>query len=218
MQSPEVSRREERRDRTWNALHDAAVKLVHIGGVKATTTEAIASAAGVSPRTFFNYFATKEDAILGFREPKLTPEILEKDAQRQNLYIFERVTHLTLDILRGSLKPGSLPFIREMVHHHPELHGRLKAWQLSSEQVLHDFLATVDWGKFSDVGRVGPYPLLEEGAELSDDAEERVRAAVLIASAALRHLQFHKVDFDPDTVDQRIAETITIFRHLLRAD
>lgn len=218
MQTKEVSLREQRRDRTWNALHQAAVQLVKAQGVKGTTTDAIASAAGVSPRTFFNYFATKEDAILGLRQPMMTDAILAQDAQRQDLYIFERITHMSLDILRGSTKPDALPFIREMMHTYPELRMRLKWWQLSAEQVLQDYLSTVDWEKFSQNGRLGPFPLRDDGAELPEGADERVRAAVLITSAALRHLQFHRVDFDPDTINERIAESIAIFRMLLRAD
>lgn len=215
MQTPELSRRTQRRERTWNLLHDCAVKLVHDKGVKATMTDEIAAGAGVSPRTFFNYFETKEDAILGLTEPTLTAEILEKDTARQQLFIFERVTHLALDLLRSGTKPGSLAFIREMVNAHPELLPRLKAWQLSSEQVLHDFLITIDWQAFIAAGRVGAFPLLPEGEEVPEGTETHVRAAVLLTSAVMRHLEFHKADFDPATFDQCIAESVRVFRDIM---
>ena len=50
---------------TRSALHAAAVELVYAGSLETVTTAQIAEAAGVSPRTFFNYFETKEDAIIG---------------------------------------------------------------------------------------------------------------------------------------------------------
>ncbi|WP_448629730.1 TetR/AcrR family transcriptional regulator [Cellulomonas soli] len=47
------------------ALVDAAHLLVARDGLDAVTVEAICEQAGVSTRTFFNYFATKDDAVLG---------------------------------------------------------------------------------------------------------------------------------------------------------
>lgn len=57
--------REARRNRHWTQIHEAAVLLVLENGLPATTIDAIAAAAGVSRRSFFNYFPTKEDAVLG---------------------------------------------------------------------------------------------------------------------------------------------------------
>lgn len=58
--------REHKKRETRRALHRAALHLVHDKGLDAVTTEQIAAEAGVSPRTFFNYFPTKEQAILGY--------------------------------------------------------------------------------------------------------------------------------------------------------
>lgn len=58
--------REQKKRETRRALHHAALHLVHEKGLEAVTTEQIAEEAGVSPRTFFNYFPTKEQAILGY--------------------------------------------------------------------------------------------------------------------------------------------------------
>lgn len=57
--------RERKKQATRRALRDAAVGLTLEHGLEDVTVEEIAAAADVSTRTFFNYFTTKEDALLG---------------------------------------------------------------------------------------------------------------------------------------------------------
>ncbi len=61
---------------TRSALHAAAVDLVYAESLEKVTTAQIAEAAGVSPRTFFNYFETKEDAIIGLSDQTLNSQRL----------------------------------------------------------------------------------------------------------------------------------------------
>ena len=57
--------RDRKKAATRRALHVAALELVADRGLEAVSVEDIATAADVSPRTFFNYFPTKDDAVLG---------------------------------------------------------------------------------------------------------------------------------------------------------
>ena len=57
------SPRSEHASRTRAALLDAALDLFSANGYDETTTDQIAEAAGVSPRTFFRYFPTKESVL-----------------------------------------------------------------------------------------------------------------------------------------------------------
>lgn len=56
--------RARRKAQTQEMIHEAAVELFEAQGVKATTVEEIAARAGVSSRTFFRHFASKEQAAL----------------------------------------------------------------------------------------------------------------------------------------------------------
>lgn len=57
------------RERTQRAVRaeitDAAMRLFTERGFEATTVDQIAEAAGISRRSFFRYFETKEDVVLG---------------------------------------------------------------------------------------------------------------------------------------------------------
>jgi AcrR family transcriptional regulator len=56
--------RERKKLETRQALAEAAIRLAIEQGFENVTVEAIAVRAGVSARTFFNYFPSKEDAVL----------------------------------------------------------------------------------------------------------------------------------------------------------
>jgi AcrR family transcriptional regulator len=57
------SPRNEHADRNRNALLEAALNLFSANGYDETTTDEIAESAGLSPRTFFRYFPTKESVL-----------------------------------------------------------------------------------------------------------------------------------------------------------
>jgi AcrR family transcriptional regulator len=60
----ELGLRERKKVATRQALHDAAMRLAIEHGSDRITVEAIADVVGVSRRTFSNYFANKEEALL----------------------------------------------------------------------------------------------------------------------------------------------------------
>ena len=88
------SRRERKKLATRQALHEAAFALAEAGGLASVTIDTIAERADVAPRTFFNYFACKEDAVLDRhpeRPAQLRQEVLARPAGEDALTAVRRV-------------------------------------------------------------------------------------------------------------------------------
>src|SRR6202042_1210357 len=76
---PPVSLRERKKLATRRLLRRAALGLVGERGLANVTVEDIAEAAEVSPRTFFNYFASKEAVLFG-GDPDRAAQLRERVA------------------------------------------------------------------------------------------------------------------------------------------
>jgi AcrR family transcriptional regulator len=69
--------RERKKRARREALVDATHRLAAEHGLEHVTVEAICAEVGISVRTFFNYFESKDDAVLGMAQWALDPEASE---------------------------------------------------------------------------------------------------------------------------------------------
>ena len=92
-----------RRYQTAKNIQAAAITLATRDGLNNITTEAIASAAGVSPRTFFNYYPYKEAALMG------PPPDYPEDA----VEVFINGSNSLLDDLRDLITTHLTRFLHE---------------------------------------------------------------------------------------------------------
>ena len=91
--------RERKKRETRLALHRAALELVEERGFAAVTTDEIAARADVSARTFFNYFPSKDAAVLGTRPDDLehlVALVAGRPADEEPLEVMRHVTRALL--------------------------------------------------------------------------------------------------------------------------
>jgi AcrR family transcriptional regulator len=157
--------RERKKRATRRALHDAALRLALERGLEHLTIEEISSAADVSVRTFFNYFPSKEQAIVD-------DDLFRADA-RQAMAIMSDAAEV-LDGLYGvamALVAATAPR-REQV---------LMRWQLMERYpaLLPQMIA-----RFEQSSRILELAVATRTGAAPDDVYPQLMAAV--ASAAMR--------------------------------
>lgn len=95
--------RERKKERTRQALIDAAYELFQRNGFDATTVEEIAAAVEVSPRTFFRYFASKEEVALTLQDDLKTAiigELSARPADEPVMTAMRRAFHAVAELLQ----------------------------------------------------------------------------------------------------------------------
>ncbi|MDN6135154.1 MAG: TetR/AcrR family transcriptional regulator [Brevibacterium sp.] len=123
-ESEPESLRAKKARQTRHALHDAAITRVLDEGLECATVANIAADVGVSTRTFFNYYATKEDAIVGLDESSidatLVDDYVHSDSGVENLA--EDTARFVREVLlMGSVDPSPPARRRKLFARYPEL-------------------------------------------------------------------------------------------------
>ena len=162
MKTEVIGLRERKRAQTRHRLEEAAVGLALRDGLDKVTIDAISERADVSPRTFFNYFDSKEDAILGIRPPDITDDLLAAHrAEYAESDLVESLIGLLIGILGPSISDSTFRAARmQVVRQHPQLlDGLMTRLARMTEQLVA-------------AARVLAQQSAPEGAEVSDGVAE----------------------------------------------
>ncbi|MGW0036795.1 TetR/AcrR family transcriptional regulator [Gordonia sp. NPDC003376] len=184
------------------ALHDASISLVREGDLTSVTIDAITERAGVSRRTFFNYYATKEDAILGTTAPVIPDAALAEffddtsgtDQFTRTLRLISAIIQTTREIDRTELGE-----FRELLAGFPELRSRLQQHTTAAENLVEGVLTE----HFSKRGNN------------SGEAADAARALLLLASAVMRFAYSRDPGVIAEPEGEAVAGAIEVFRHAL---
>jgi AcrR family transcriptional regulator len=135
------SRRERKKQATRQAIHEAAFSLAETYGLSGVTIDAIAVQADIAPRTFFNYFPSKEDAILD-RDPEhpeaLRQAVIGRPADEDALTALRRV--MEAQVAERVLDADRALRWMRLIRSEPHLRAAMAAY---SEEMEHALVAGV---------------------------------------------------------------------------
>lgn len=158
--------RERKKMATRMALHEAAVRLAAERGADNVTIDAIAEAAGVSRRTFTNYFANKEE-VFYYRDAYRMRRLCESIRQQPGADPWTVLTGVAADLLTEAFADTDTSWLtqRRVLHHDPNhLAHQIAAYTAIERELASEIIARVP----------GP------------DAELRARVMVATFMTALR--------------------------------
>jgi AcrR family transcriptional regulator len=132
-----TSLRERKKQRTREALIDAAFELFSTKGFEATTVDEIADAVEVSSRTFFRYFGSKEDVATSVQLQQFLDVYEAIEARPAHEPVVTALRHAVVDVLRAYEAGGTYAFqfacVMQLVQNSPAVLAR--SLEMCSEQL-----------------------------------------------------------------------------------
>lgn len=145
--APAAGLRERKKERTREALIDAALDLFWRNGYDATTIDEIAAAVDVSRRTFFRYFAGKEDVALARSsevERAFVDAVAERPAGEPPVVALRTATFTVMAALADDPKRGSAEaFVRtrRLIEENPHLMAASLRHAMETERLMTAVIA-----------------------------------------------------------------------------
>ena len=139
---PDTGPRERKRVETRHRIAETALRLFLSEGYEATTLDVIAAEAGISRRTFFSYFKSKDDILLFWQDvhwraiyddlKKTSPDVRPLDAVRETM-----VKHMS------RYSSEEMQAVDALMRSSPTLQSRKQAFYAEQEQALFATLCEV---------------------------------------------------------------------------
>ncbi|HEX4059422.1 MAG TPA: TetR family transcriptional regulator [Streptosporangiaceae bacterium] len=180
----DVGRRERKKQRTRDALMEAAMELFQQRGYHETSVREITDAVDVSERTFFRYFASKEDLVMSFvRDGTVAfADMLAAQPPREDPLTAARgAFHTSLRQMSArSSDPRSYLSVMRLIDSTPSLLAAyLRAVHEHDDEIIEVFAR-------------------REGVDPATDRRPRVLAAVIGAMTFLANEDWQASDGDTD--------------------
>jgi AcrR family transcriptional regulator len=182
---PEAGIRERKRAATFRTIYAAAAELALEVGLDHATVDAISDRANVSSRTFFNYFASKEDAVLGIDSGGVSEEAIAHLSDNRTDDVLHDVASLVYSVIADStIVEESGDLRRRVLEKYPQLLTR----QILRVSAMEDRLGLVvaDW--------LGTEPNFAHYT-----ADERQEAAQILLSVCLAAMRVAMKKWPRDT-------------------
>jgi AcrR family transcriptional regulator len=198
--------RERKRVATRRAIQLAALNLVNERGLDGVTVDEISHVADVSPRTFFNYFSSKEDAVIGDSTELPGDEVLaEFIAAGAHANLLTGLVEVLARADSTSLHDREIVLLRrQLMKQHPDLFARFIASKRAFEESLTNL---VERRLLADDPALAHEP---------DVVRERARLVMLVAFGTMRHAWMCWADGPTDApLDARLRQSFAELQSLV---
>ncbi|NEM92196.1 TetR/AcrR family transcriptional regulator [Galbitalea soli] len=199
--------RERKRLATRKAIQSAVLRLATEKGLEGVTVEEISRRADISPRTFFNYFVSKEAAIVGDGPELIESAELESFIQGGGGDIFDAVGDLMAEAADRASEDRDTLLLRRALH---KQHPHLFALRMAGMRQFEDELTAVIARRLAH----DDPSLARDQAALTS----RARLITLVAIGTLRHAWSCWADEENgESLAKRVRDSFDQLDHLLVA-
>lgn len=168
--------RERKRLATARAIEMAAITLVAEKGLDKVTVDEISRVADISPRTFFNYFASKESALIGATPEPPTADAISAYVNASDGTVFDGLGALLAAATEGTSNDTELMLKRRsLLKDYPQLFAMRMEAMREFEDRVREIVA---------LRLIADDPAL---AAVSDLLHSRSRLITNVAFGAMKH-------------------------------